>query len=243
VTGIDISEAFVTLANENSLRAGVADRATFLVGDAAQMCDFADRSFDVVMSNQSFHYWEKPECVLDQIARVLTPYGVFCIGDDRRDMQWRGRLQVLLGRCFLSGRIGASWARSVSGSLTLAEATDAFERSGLRNRWQIAIRPRSMLITSKPGEQLPLRLSIPCGSSDEAYRRTRNVLWRGRVLKCPIMQKRKRRPVDRAQRLLGILGWSYGDLSYRRRDGHCVWQVYADHRWSAGSREKTVGTT
>jgi len=57
------------------------------------------------------------------------------------------------------------------------------------------------------------------------------------------MQKRKRRPVDRAQRLLGILGWSYGDLSYRRRDGHCVWQVYADHRWSAGSREKTVGTT
>jgi len=41
------------------------------------------------------------------------------------------------------------------------------------------------------------------------------------------MRKRKRRPVDRAQRLLGILGWSYGDLSYRRRDGHCVWQVYA----------------
>jgi hypothetical protein len=77
---------------------------------------------------------------------------VFCIGDDRRDMQWRGRLQVFLGRCFLSGRIGASWARSVSGSLTLAEAADAFERSGLRNRWQIAIHPRSMLITSKPCE-------------------------------------------------------------------------------------------
>jgi SAM-dependent methyltransferase len=152
VTGIDISEAFVALANENSLREGVADRATFMVGDAAQMSEFADRSFDVVMSNQSFHYWEKPESVLDQIARVLKPSGVFCIGDDRRDMQWRGRLQVFLGRCFLSGRIGASWARSVSGSLTLAEAADAFERSGLRNRWQIAIHPRSMLITSKPCE-------------------------------------------------------------------------------------------
>lgn len=152
VTGIDISKAFVALANENSRREGVADRAMFMVGDAAQMSDFADRSFDVVISNQSLHYWEKPESVLDQIARVLKPSGVFCIGDDRRDMQWRGRLQVLLGRCFLSGRIGASWARSVSGSLTMTEAADAFERSGLRNRWQMAIRPRSMLITSKPGE-------------------------------------------------------------------------------------------
>jgi len=47
------------------------------------------------------------------------------------------------------------------------------------------------------------------------------------VLKCSILRKRKRRPVGRAQRLLGILGWSYGDLSYSRRDGHCVWQVYA----------------
>jgi SAM-dependent methyltransferase len=150
VTGIDTSEAFVTLANENSCREGVADRAAFTLGDAATMNEFADSSFDVVMSNQSLHYWEKPEGVLDQIARVLKPSGVFCIGDDRRDMQWRGKLQVFLGRCFLSRRIGASWARSLSGSLTLAEAADALEHSQLRDRWQMAIRPRSMLITSKP---------------------------------------------------------------------------------------------
>jgi ubiquinone/menaquinone biosynthesis C-methylase UbiE len=152
VTGIDTSDAFVALANENSLREGVADRATFMVGNAAAMHDFADRSFDVVMSNQSFHYWDPPEGVLDEIARVLKPSGVFCIGDDRRDMQWRGKLQVFLGRCFLSRRIGASWARSLSGSLTLAEAADALEHSELRDRWQIAAHPRSMLITSKPGE-------------------------------------------------------------------------------------------
>ncbi|HEY2892977.1 MAG TPA: class I SAM-dependent methyltransferase [Pirellulales bacterium] len=150
VTGLDVSEEFVALANENSRREGVADRATFLVGDATTMNGFADRSFDVVMSNQSFHYWDPLEGVLDQIARVLTPSGVFCIGDDRRDMQWRGKLQVFLGRCFLSRRIGASWARSLMGSLTLAEAADALEHSQLRDRWQIAIRPRSMLITSKP---------------------------------------------------------------------------------------------
>lgn len=150
VTGIDISAEFVALANQNSLREGIAERVTFTLGDAAELNGLADGSFDVVMSNQSLHYWEPPECVLNQIARVLKPAGVFCIGDDRRDLNWRGKLEVLLGRFFLSRRIGSSWARSLSGCLTPAEAADALERSGLRDRWQIAIRPRSMLITSKP---------------------------------------------------------------------------------------------
>jgi SAM-dependent methyltransferase len=108
-----------------------------------------DASFDVVMSNQSFHYWDPPERVLDQIARVLKPSGVFCIGDDRRDLNWRGRLQVFLGRCLLSRRIGSSWARSVSGCLTPDEAAEILERSQLRGQWQIESRARTMLITSK----------------------------------------------------------------------------------------------
>jgi ubiquinone/menaquinone biosynthesis C-methylase UbiE len=97
VTGIDISAAFVMIANENSRREGVADRVTFTLGDATQMEGLADDSFDAVFSNQSFHYWDPPECVLNQIARVLKPSGVFCIGDDHRDMNWQGRLHVLLG--------------------------------------------------------------------------------------------------------------------------------------------------
>jgi ubiquinone/menaquinone biosynthesis C-methylase UbiE len=150
VTGIDISAAFVEIANENSRREGVADRVTFTLGDAAEMKDLADNSFDAVFSYQSFHYWDPPECVLNQIARVLKPSGVFCIGDDRRDMNWLGKLQVLLGRCLLSRRIGTVWAQSVSGCFTLAEAADALQRSELRDRWQTAVQPRSMLITSKP---------------------------------------------------------------------------------------------
>lgn len=150
VTGIDISAEFVALANQNGRRAGVDDRATFTQGDAAELSGLADGSFDVVLSNQSLHYWDPPERVLNQISRVLKPLGVFCIGDDRRDLNWLGTLQVLLGRCFLSRRIGSSWAHSLSGCLTPTEAADALERSGLRDRWQIAIRPRSMLITSKP---------------------------------------------------------------------------------------------
>jgi ubiquinone/menaquinone biosynthesis C-methylase UbiE len=150
VTGIDISAAFVARANQNSHTAGVADRATFALGDASDMSGFADASFDAIMSNQSLHYWHPPECVFDQIARVLKPRGIFCIADDRRDLNWQGTLEVLVGRFIHSRRIGSSWARSLLGCFTPSEVTDALERSALRDRWQMTVRPRSMLITSKP---------------------------------------------------------------------------------------------
>jgi SAM-dependent methyltransferase len=152
VTGIDISKAFVDIANENSFQEGVADRVAFTLGSATDMKGFADNSLDAVFSFQSLHYWEPPERAFDEIARVLKPSGVFCIGDDRRDMSWQGRLTVLVGRHLLSRRIGSVWARSISGCLTPTEAADALERSQLRDRWQMAIRPRAMLITSKPSE-------------------------------------------------------------------------------------------
>lgn len=150
VTGIDVSAAFVAIANDNSRREGVADRAAFILGDATEMNGLADDSFDVVISYQSFHYWNPLELALNQIARVLRPSGVFCIGDDRRDMNWLGKLEMRVKRCFISRPIGKAWALSVSGCLTPAEAAEALQRSGLRDRWQISIRPRSMLITSKP---------------------------------------------------------------------------------------------
>jgi SAM-dependent methyltransferase len=146
VTGVDLSEAFVALANENSRREGLADRVAFTAGDAATLARFPDQSFDAVMSNQCLHYWERPEQVFNQIARVLKPGGAFCISDDRRDMDWRGRLQVLWGRCLLSRRIGASWARSISGCLTTAEATEALARSQLGERAEIVTNRRTMLI-------------------------------------------------------------------------------------------------
>jgi hypothetical protein len=39
----------------------------------------------------------------------------------------------------------------------------------------------------------------------------------------------KSHPIDRAHRLLALLGWSFGDTYYRDRGELPVWQVYA-HR-------------
>lgn len=150
ITGIDLSEAFVDLANNNSRNEGLAERVRFSVGDAATMDELSDQSFDVVMSHQSLHYWNPPERVFDQIARVLKPSGIFCISDDRRDLNWRGKLQVLLGRCSLSRRIGSSWRRSVSGCLTPQEAAAALARSELRDCGQISVRSRTLFIRGRP---------------------------------------------------------------------------------------------
>lgn len=152
VTGIDISDVFVAIANENSRREGVADRVTFALGNAEEMKGFKDESFDVVFSHQSLHYWDAPERALNEISRVLKPSGIFCIGDDRRDMNWRGKLVMRVGRLFVSRRIGAVWGRAVFGCFTPSEAMDLLQRTALRDRWQIALSPRSMLITSKPRE-------------------------------------------------------------------------------------------
>ncbi|TWT34868.1 class I SAM-dependent methyltransferase [Blastopirellula retiformator] len=150
VTGIDVSAAFVEIANENSRREGVDDRATFTLGNAADMRQFADASFDIVYSFQSLHYWDPPEQALDEIARVLKPNGLFWIGDDRRDMNWIGKSIMLIGRMFLSQRIWSVWTQSVHGCLTSEEAIAAIQGSALRDRWQIAILPRAIVLTSKP---------------------------------------------------------------------------------------------
>ncbi len=131
VTGLDVSPAFITVAEQNSRQEGVADRVTFTLGDATEMKGITDRSFDVVFSFQSLHYWEPAERAFDQIARVLKPDGVLCIIEDRRDMTWRGKLQVFVSRRFLSPRVGSVWARSIDGCLTTAEAENALQRSSL----------------------------------------------------------------------------------------------------------------
>lgn len=149
VTGIDVSPQFVTIANENKEREGVGERVEFVVGDASHLERFADQSFDLVISNQSLHYWPEPSVVFNEIARVLRPEGGFCISDDRRDLSWLGRLQVVLGRRALSTRIGASWRRSLDGCFSSSEVADMLQRSALRDRWTMSLRPRGMLITSR----------------------------------------------------------------------------------------------
>lgn len=148
VTGIDISQAFIDIANRNKLEAGVQDRVNFTYGEADTMANVQDNAFDFVVSHQSLHYWNSPARVFDQIARVLKPDGAFFISDDRRDLNWLGRLQVLLGVLVLSRRIGQSWQESLRGCYSADEVRQMLQDSALRDRWEMSLYPRLMTVHS-----------------------------------------------------------------------------------------------
>ena len=153
VTGIDVSPTFVTIANQNKVQQSVQDRVNFLVGDARSMTEFADGSFDIVVSHQSLHYWEPAQQVFNQISRVIRPAGGFVVSDERRDITWRGRLQVMSGLRILSRRIGASWRQSLAGCFTADEVAQILQTSELRDCWEMVRSPRMVLITGNKQER------------------------------------------------------------------------------------------
>ena len=85
LTGLDISEDMITIAERNATEYGLAERVKYEKGDAHHM-PFENDYFDAVFSNGSLHEWEHPEDILNEIARVLKPGGRYCISDLRRDM-------------------------------------------------------------------------------------------------------------------------------------------------------------
>jgi len=49
-------------------------------GDAEQELQFADNSFDIVVSEQLLEHLNKPEAVLASVRRILKPGGLFIVG-------------------------------------------------------------------------------------------------------------------------------------------------------------------
>src|SRR5918992_2207172 len=85
VTGLDFDPTMIERARDNlDSSQDTRDRnPTFLVGDVASM-EFADRSFDLVVSMLSMHHWADPAAGLAEIGRVLRPDGRALIWDFRR---------------------------------------------------------------------------------------------------------------------------------------------------------------
>ncbi len=82
ITGLDISETFVTIATENAKRAGVG--IDFQHGDAARM-PFKDSSFDFILCRAAFKNFSDPKGALSEMRRVLDIDGRALVIDMRRD--------------------------------------------------------------------------------------------------------------------------------------------------------------
>jgi ubiquinone/menaquinone biosynthesis C-methylase UbiE len=82
ISGLDISEAFVTIARTNAREAGV--HVDFRQGNASQM-PFADNTFDFLLCRAAFKNFTEPVRALEEMRRVLRPAAHAIIIDLRRD--------------------------------------------------------------------------------------------------------------------------------------------------------------
>ena len=83
VDGFDLDESSIELATRNARAAGVADRVTFAVRDAAD--PVAAGQYDVAVIIEAIHDMARPVEVLSAVRAMLRPDGVALIADEKTD--------------------------------------------------------------------------------------------------------------------------------------------------------------
>jgi 2-polyprenyl-3-methyl-5-hydroxy-6-metoxy-1,4-benzoquinol methylase len=83
VDGFDLDPSSIAIARKNAEEAGVADRVTFAVRDAADPA--AAGQYDVVVVIEAIHDLSRPVEVLGAIRAMLRPGGVALIADERTE--------------------------------------------------------------------------------------------------------------------------------------------------------------
>ncbi len=83
VDGIDLARKLINMARANALKAGVAHRVNFEVGNAAKL-QFESGSYDMVISTGMLHTLKNPVKVLRECYRVLKWGGEAWIYDPAR---------------------------------------------------------------------------------------------------------------------------------------------------------------
>ena len=90
IVGIDLSRKLINQAGINALQAGVSERVSFKVGNAAKL-RYNQDSFDMVLSTGMLHSLKNPVNVLTEILRVLKEGGEAWIYDPARIIQFIDR--------------------------------------------------------------------------------------------------------------------------------------------------------
>jgi len=100
VTGLDIADSMVALAQRRCAQEPIASRTTIVKGDATAL-PFPDASFDVAVSTQVYEYVADITGALAELHRVLVPGGrVLILDTDWDSVIWhahdRARMQRVL---------------------------------------------------------------------------------------------------------------------------------------------------
>jgi len=99
IAGVDLSRKLIRMAKANARKAGVSDRVSFEVGNAAKL-RYNEKAFDMVISTGMLHSLKNPINVLTEINRVLKTGGEAWIYDPARITQfidrkkWKASLNI-----------------------------------------------------------------------------------------------------------------------------------------------------
>lgn len=153
VVGIDSSEALVRIAGKNAKSEGLSDRVRFVKCDANRL-DFADDSYDLVISTGSLHAWKNPVLVINECFRVLKAGGEAWLLDPAQIIS--PEAQQLLGRDLNAVDRLASWWGSFTSKLTPAYTIREIEEIIRRTKFETG--------TVAEGKWLTVKLTKTCTS-------------------------------------------------------------------------------
>ncbi len=137
ITGLELSEDMIRVANKNKIKEGVQDKVKYINGNAENMDLFADNSFDVVFSNGSLHHWINPKNVFNEINRVLKPNGVFCITDGKRNLNFKAKLKFHILKFTIPKSVRIGWKSSIMAGYIKEEIDDILEKSDLKGTYKM----------------------------------------------------------------------------------------------------------
>lgn len=79
-TSVDISEEEQEFARLNLKYLGLEKKVNFKIGDAGNL-NFADKSFDIIISSHLIHHLNSPFIVMSEFARVISYEGKIILSD------------------------------------------------------------------------------------------------------------------------------------------------------------------
>jgi ubiquinone/menaquinone biosynthesis C-methylase UbiE len=128
--GVDRSLNMVRAARKSAAEQRLAERAFFLVADAARLC-FPDAFFDFVLSNSLLHHLPNPVEAFNEMARVAKPSGVVLLRDLCRPSLLAFPLHVRWFGRYYSGLMSKLYFDSVRAAYTDRELAELLRRSAL----------------------------------------------------------------------------------------------------------------
>jgi len=128
--GVDRSLNMVRAARKSAAEQRLAERAFFLVADAARLC-FPDAFFDFVLSNSLLHHLPNPVEAFNEMARVAKPSGVVLLRDLWRPSRLAFPLHVRWFGRYYSGLMSKLYFDSVRAAYTDRELAELLRRSAL----------------------------------------------------------------------------------------------------------------